>query len=74
VPFVLGEWSKKDGSFHTFYCTTLPTTFGGNALGYPFKNQEVNSPVENLNATYLMQKLQRKRKGRSIMSALFWNG
>jgi hypothetical protein len=43
-------------------------------LGYPFKNQEVNSPVGNLNATYLMQKLQRKRKGRSIMSALFWNG
>jgi hypothetical protein len=43
-------------------------------LGYPFKNQEVNSPAGNLNATYLMQKLQRKRKGRSIISALFWNG
>jgi hypothetical protein len=43
-------------------------------LGYPFKNQEVNSPARNLNATYLMQKLQRKRKGRSIFSALFWNG
>jgi hypothetical protein len=40
----------------------------------PFQNQEVNMHAGSLNATNLMQKLQRKRNGRSILSALFWKG
>ena len=43
-------------------------------VAYPFQNQEVNNQAGNLSATYLMQKLQRKRIGRSIMSTLFGNG
>src|SRR6266567_4209644 len=33
VLFVLGERSDKNGCSHTSYCTTLPTTSGGIALG-----------------------------------------
>ena len=40
-------------------------------LGYPFQNQEVNSHAGNLNTTYLMRRLPRKRNGRAITSALF---
>jgi hypothetical protein len=43
-------------------------------LGNPFQNQEVNSRVGNLTTTSLMRRLPRKRTGRAIMSALFWNG
>jgi len=30
--FVFGERADKEGDFHTFYDTTLPIIFGGNAL------------------------------------------
>jgi hypothetical protein len=43
-------------------------------LAYPFQNQEVNSHAGNLNTTYLMRRLPRKRTGRAIFSTLFWNG
>ncbi len=43
-------------------------------LAYPFQNQEVNSHTGNLNTTYLMRRLPRKRTGIAILSALFWNG
>jgi len=38
------------------------------------KNQAGNSHTGNLNATYLMRIVLRKRTGRAIISALFWNG
>jgi hypothetical protein len=38
------------------------------------KNQEGNSHTGNLDATYLMRTVLRKRTGRAIISALFWNG
>jgi hypothetical protein len=40
-------------------------------LGYPFQNQEVNSHAGNLNSTYLICRLPRKRTGRTIINALF---
>jgi|GraSoiStandDraft_46_1057282.scaffolds.fasta_scaffold27193_2 hypothetical protein len=43
-------------------------------LAYPFHNQEVNSHTGNFNNAYLMRKFSRKRTGRAILSALFWNG
>jgi hypothetical protein len=66
--------SMVDNSVFSPNSLTIPNNPCAGYLGYPFKNQEVNNPARNLNATYLMQKLQRKRKGRSIISALFWNG
>src|SRR6266567_5066075 len=50
VLFVLGERSDKNGCSHTSYCTTLPTTSGGIALGgntqlafpYQFHSTEVS--------------------------------